>query len=120
MNKKTEKINNIEIMIIESKEIIIKDIQTALDFIMSATYDTDCRNVILNKEAISEEFFDLKTKIAGEVLQKFVTYSVRLAIVGDFSIYNSKSLKDFIYESNNGNNIFFVNNKEEAIKKITS
>ncbi len=44
--------------------------------------------------------------VEGEILQKFVTYKAKLAIAGDFSVYTSKSLKDFIYESNNGNHIF--------------
>jgi ABC-type branched-subunit amino acid transport system substrate-binding protein len=60
------------------------------------------------------EFFDLKTKLAGDILQKFSTYQGRLAIVGDFTKYESKSLRDFIYESNKARRINFVSTLEEA------
>ncbi|MFA6984095.1 MAG: DUF4180 domain-containing protein, partial [Sedimentibacter sp.] len=73
---------------------------------------------ILNKSAICEEFFDLKTKLAGDILQKFVNYHVKIAIVGDFSVYTSKSLRDFIYESNKGKTIFFLQDEKQAIEKL--
>jgi hypothetical protein len=41
-----------------------------------------------------------------------------LAIIGDYSKYTSKNLQDFIRESNKGNRIFFVNDFEEALKKL--
>ena len=69
--------------------------------------------MIIDKSNITEEFFDLKTKLAGEILQKYVNYQVKLAIVGDFDGYSSKSLKDFIYECNNGKHVFFVKQKRK-------
>ena len=68
---------------------------------------------------LGEDFFILSTGVAGEILQKFVNYHVRAAIYGDYSHYTSKPLKDFIYESNQGKNFFFVATKEEAIQKLT-
>jgi hypothetical protein len=62
----------------------------------------------------------LRTGKAGEILQKFSNYRVQLAIVGDYSKYNSKSLTDFIYESNKGRNINFVNSMEEALNVLSS
>jgi len=47
-------------------------------------------------------------------LQKFSTYNGRLAIIGDFSKYDSKSLKDFIFESNKGRRVNFVGTTDEA------
>ena len=63
--------------------------------------------------------FHLSTKLAGEILQKFINYHVKIAIVGDFSAYTSKSLKDFIYESNNGKDIFFLPDEKKAIDKLS-
>ncbi|WQD36273.1 DUF4180 domain-containing protein [Sphingobacterium spiritivorum] len=65
-------------------------------------------------------FFDLRTGIADEILQKFSNYRVQLAIVGEYSKYNSKSLTDFIYESNKGRHINFVNSMEEALNVLSS
>ena len=114
------KIENNNIVILKSEDIIIKDVQTAIDFIMNIKYETGCNKIILNKEAITEEFFILSTKIAGEILQKFVNYKIKFAIYGDFSKYTSKPLKDFIYESNKGKDIFFVKDADEAIIKFKS
>ncbi|WP_342087977.1 DUF4180 domain-containing protein [Dyadobacter sp. OTU695] len=75
--------------------------------------------MILHEPNITPEFFDLKTGIAGEILQKFATYRVRLAIVGDFARYESKSLRDFIFESNKGRQINFLPTVEEAVGKLS-
>ena len=108
-----------DIAIINSGEIIIKDVQSAIDFIMSVKYETNCSKIEINKKAITEDFFILSTGIAGEILQKFINYQIRFAIIGDYSKYTSKPLKDFIYESNNGKDIFFVANEDEAIKMLS-
>ena len=67
----------------------------------------------------TEDFFVLSTRLAGEILQKFINYGGRIAIYGDFSKYTSKPLKDFIYESNKGKDVFFVESKEQAIDRLT-
>ena len=71
------------------------------------------------KKSIIEDFFILSSGLAGEILQKFINYGGKIAIYGDFSKYTSKPLKDFIYESNKGRDVFFVTTKEEAIQKIS-
>lgn len=85
---------------------------------MLVKYETNCNKIALNKEAITEDFFILSSGIAGEILEKFITYKTKFAIIGDFSNYTSKPLKDFIYESNQGRNIFFVEDEEKAIEKL--
>lgn len=119
MNIRTTQSNGNEIAIVNSDEIIISDVRSALDFIMTVNYETGSHSIILNKEAIVPDFFVLSTRIAGEILQKFITYQFKFAIVGDFSGYTSKSLKDFIYESNQGRDIFFVSTEEEAVEKLS-
>ncbi|MBU5311594.1 DUF4180 domain-containing protein [Tissierella carlieri] len=75
--------------------------------------------MILDKKVICEEFFTLSNGFAGEVLQKFINYHTKLAIISDFSKYTSKSLQNFIYECNKGKDIFFVDNLEQAVEKLT-
>lgn len=106
------------IAIVNSEEIVIKDVQSAIDFMMTVKYETNCEKIALNKGAIVEEFFILSKGIAGEILQKFINYRIKFAIYGDFSKYTSKPLKDFIYESNHGKDIFFVENEEQAIERL--
>lgn len=110
--------NGVGIAVVKSDAVVITDGQSALDFVMTVNYETGCRAIVMNKEALVEDFFVLSTKIAGDVLQKFINYHFKLAIIGDFSVYTSKALKDFIYESNKGRDIFFVASEEEAVMKL--
>jgi len=112
--------NNTEIAVVDSSEILISDVQSALDFIATIGFETGCTRIVLNKSAVCEDFFDLSTRLAGEILQKFVNYQVKIAIVGDFSVYTSKSLKDFIYESNKGKDIFFLPDEKQAVEKLST
>ena len=106
------------IAVVFSEKPVIVDVQSALDLILSVSYQTDVRRIVINKEAMGDEFFILSTGLAGEILQKFINYQVKVAMYGDYSRYTSKPLKDFIYESNRGKNIFFTGTKEEAIDKL--
>ncbi|TVX92398.1 DUF4180 domain-containing protein [Paenibacillus agilis] len=101
-------------------EILIENVQSALDLMATVRYETDCDRIVLHKSILSESFFDLKTRLAGDILQKFINYYVKVAIVGDFTAYTSKSLKDFIYECNNGKDIFFLPTEQQAIEKLGS
>ncbi|WP_040952737.1 DUF4180 domain-containing protein [Gorillibacterium massiliense] len=120
MNINLININGAEIAVVSSNEILITDVQSALDLMATVRYEVDCNRIVINKSAISEDFFDLKTRLAGEILQKFINYQTKIAIVGDFASYSSKSLKDFIYESNNGRDIFFLSSEEQAMEKLSS
>lgn len=112
-------INEIRIAEIISDETIISTTEDGLDLLGSLYYQGFDR-IVLNEKNITPDFFDLKNGIAGEILQKFSTYRVRLAIVGDFSKYTSKSLNDFIFESNKGKHINFVTSILEAIKILST
>ncbi len=72
--------------------------------------------IIIHKKNISQDFFDLKTKIAGDILQKFAQYQMPLAIIGDFSNLESQSLDQFIFESNKGKQVNFLPTVADALK----
>lgn len=112
--------NNIKIANVLCDEIVISDAQSALDLMMSVKYETGARNIAIAKNCVCEEFFILSSGLAGEILQKFINYQFRIAIYGDFSKYTSKPLKDFIYESNNGRNVFFIDSLQQAIEKLAA
>ena len=119
MNIKTIIKNDVNIAMIESDEVLITDVQSALDLMATVRYETDTDHMILPKAALDERFFVLSSGLAGDVLQKFVNYQLKIAIVGDYSGYTSKPLRDFIYESNNGSHVFFVATEEEALEKLS-
>lgn len=110
--------NNTKIAVLTSDEKLITDTQSALDLVMAVKYETGADKILLDKKNVAEEFFVLSSGLAGEILQKFMNYHVKVAFYGDYTRYTSKPLKDFIYESNKGNNFFFVAGREEAIEKL--
>jgi hypothetical protein len=119
MNIRTITQNGSIIAIVESDEALMIDVQSALDLMATVRYEADCDRVILPKAALDERFFVLSSGLAGDILQKFVNYQLKVAIVGDFSGYTSKPLRDFIYESNNGSHVFFVGSEAEALEKLS-
>ena len=111
--------NGIACAVVNSNEIVITDAQSALDVLMSAKYDIGTKNIVVDKKLITEDFFILSKGLAGEILQKYVNYGGRIAIYGDYSHYTSKPLKDFIFESNKGKDVFFVTTRDEAVEMLT-
>src|ERR1035438_4827774 len=47
--------------------------------------------IVIPVERLAEDFFELKTRVAGEIIQKLVIYHMRVAIVGEISQYLAKS-----------------------------
>lgn len=121
MTIKIHTINSVDIAEILADDVVLKTVDDGVD-IVGTTYFQGCEKVIIHKKNITPAFFDLKNKMAGEVLQKFSTYRIQLAIVGDFSelTSKSKSLKDFIFESNKGKQVNFLNSTAEAIDRFSS
>lgn len=110
---------DIKIAEVIADEILVKTPEEALQLMVDLYYQ-DFDRIILHEKNITPDFFDLKTGIAGEILQKFSNYRLRLVIVGEFSKYPGKSIKDFIYESNNGKLVNFLGSTEQAIAKLSN
>ena len=104
-----------QIAIVREPGVLITSGPSAVELLAAVRYETGCSAIVLFKEQLDESFFRLSTGLAGEVLQKFVNYQVKLAIVGDFSGYTSKPLRDFIRESNEGRHICFQPGEDAAL-----
>lgn len=117
--QKVEK-DGVRCAVVHSDQPVVTDAQSALDLLMTARYELDTKNLVIDKALVAEDFFILSTGLAGEILQKLVNYGGRIAIFGDYSRYTSKPLRDFIYESNKGRNVFFVSTLDEAVAKLAA
>ena len=106
MEIKEHQTSSAKIAEIISNEIIIKNAEDGLDLLGNLYYQ-GFDTIIIHEKNIISNFFDLKNGMAGEILQKFSNYRVRLAIIGSFEQCIAKSIRDFIYESNNGKQINF-------------
>jgi hypothetical protein len=100
------KVHDFKIIEFISHKTILDNPQDILDLMVLAR-EKDANKIILHENSINPDFFDLKTGFAGEVLQKAVNYHLKLAIIGDFNKFTSKSLEYFISERNDGNQFFF-------------
>ncbi len=69
---------------------------------------------------LAADFLQLRTKMAGLFIQKFVNYGVRVAFVGDVSaaIAASEALAAFIAESNRGAVAWFVADTAELKRRL--
>lgn len=111
--------NNVVIAELTDNSYIIARTEDALELMGNAGVN-DCNKIIINEKNLHEDFFNLRTGFAGEILQKFSNYRVKLAIIGNFSKYTSKSVQDFIRESNRGKSVFFTSDMESALKQLAS
>jgi hypothetical protein len=111
----TRSIGTVEFPITEilSKEIIVHSTEDMLDLLGEHSFS----HLVLYDYNFPPGFFDLSTGFLGEVLQKLTNYQVQLAIIGNFDIYPSRVLKEFIAESNKANKYLFVSNIEEVASR---
>jgi hypothetical protein len=88
--------------------------------LLSAAWAANATCVALPIERLEPEFFQLETRIAGEFAQKFVNYRMRLALIGDISLFlnQSKALRDFVSESNRGQSLWFAKDWSELESRL--
>ncbi|MFF3564437.1 DUF4180 domain-containing protein [Streptomyces sp. NPDC002574] len=93
--------------------------QDALDVIGAAFSRAEV--VAVPVARFDERFFALRTGVAGEILQKFVNYRLRLVVVGDVSAYTGAgtALRDLVRESNRGEQVWFVADLGELDARLT-
>ncbi|HXK33270.1 MAG TPA: DUF4180 domain-containing protein [Dehalococcoidia bacterium] len=68
------------------------------------------RLIAVPADRLGAAFFDLRTGVAGEVLQKMVNYGFQFAVVGDVSSHAaaSNAFRDLVVEAGRGRDLFFV------------
>jgi len=89
--------------------------------LMSEAWSEGAKFIAFPTERLGDDFFDLRTGIAGELAQKFVTYGARVAVLGDISprLAKSQSLSAFVLEANRGSSLWFVSNQEELTARLS-
>ncbi|WP_433428974.1 DUF4180 domain-containing protein [Nonomuraea sp. CA-141351] len=92
----------------------LREARDALDLLGEA-FGRGASWVAVPAERLHDDFFTLRTGVAGEIAQKFVNYRIGLAIVGDISRFTaaSSALRDWVLESNRGDHIWFVGDLAE-------
>src|SRR5687767_2550850 len=86
------------------------DGERAATDVIGEAFSAGARVIAVPVERLGPDFLTLSTRIAGEVIQKFVNYGFQVAFVGDVSaeVAASNALRDFVRESNRGRHVWFV------------
>jgi hypothetical protein len=112
-------LEGVRVLQCESAGSRIRTAADAVDLIAAAA-SLSARLIVIPVQRLGDDFFHLKTRIAGEILQKFATYHLRVVVIGDISAYLSDSvpLQDFVRECNRGSQIWFVANAVELQQRL--
>jgi len=88
--------------------------------VLTGCIENGADSVLMDADALPDEFFDLSTGFAGELLHKLTTYRIRLAaVVSDPSAYSTR-FQEFVGEANRGRQCRFVATRREAIEWLES
>jgi hypothetical protein len=119
MDQHTRDSHGLRILVCASTGAQLSSERDANDF-MSAAWEHDATWVAFPVSRLADGFFKLSTRIAGDVIQKFVNHGLGIAIVGDISAWlaDSKALRDFVYEANRGKTVMFVSDLHELDRRI--
>lgn len=101
--------HGVPVLVCDADGVTITGVQDALDHLIGAAFQS-AEVVAVPSTRLDDGFFDLSTGFAGEVLQKFANYRLRLVVVGDISrhLAASSALPDLVREANRGRDIWFV------------
>ena len=102
---------------ITNEEPAITDAHSASDLIMSTKYGAGSSRVVLDKEALSDDFYDLSTGLAEIVFGKFASFYTKLAIYGDFGSAG-EALQQLIDEKFPGKDFYLCPTMEQAVDKL--
>lgn len=99
------------IVIAAEAGIAIRSMRDIADAI-GACFGADA--LLLTEAELGPAFFDLKSGLAGELLQKFVNYRMRVAIVVPDPAVHSTRFRELAYEHQSHPLIRFVRSQDEA------
>ncbi|HZR44550.1 MAG TPA: DUF4180 domain-containing protein [Ktedonobacteraceae bacterium] len=112
-------INGVQVLVCAPDGKKLESERDALDLIEEALNE-GIEWIIIPVERLDDDFFQLKTRLAGQILQKFVQYRRHIVILGDISepLAQSKAFRDFVYETNRGNQVWFMANLQELNERL--
>jgi len=91
---------------------LLQSEQDALDLVV-ACGENHTHLLLLRSENLPQEFFQLKTGLAGRILLKFSNYYLKVAAVLTPEEVNQGKFQEMVLETNRGNEfrVFFDNQK---------
>lgn len=118
---KIETINGQRILLCDREGAALASSRDASDLVGEA-FSAEAKMIVIPVERLSPDFLKLSSGLAGEVLQKFVNYGLKVAIIGDIAaaIAASGPLRDFVRESNRGHSVWFVDDRADLDARVAA
>ncbi|MBA0052324.1 DUF4180 domain-containing protein [Streptomyces sp. AJS327] len=116
-----ERIHDVPVLLCPAEGETVAGEREALDLIGDASYQ-GAEWVVLPAERLGADFFRLRTRVAGDIVQKFANYGMRLAVLGDISAHTeaSAALRDFVRESDRGRQLWFPVDLDDLRARLAS
>jgi hypothetical protein len=114
-------IDEVPVYVLDAEGPVIADDRAAVDLIVEAgRYGAGADWTVIPVSRLGDDFFELRTRKAGEIVQKFVSYQMKLAVIGDISerIATSESLAAWVRESNRGRDLWFVSDVDDLRARL--
>ncbi|GAB3904334.1 DUF4180 domain-containing protein [Kibdelosporangium lantanae] len=114
-------IADVPVYLLDTEGPVIADDREAVDLIVAAgRYGAGADWTVIPVSRLGDDFFELRTRKAGAIVQKFVSYQMKLAVIGDISarVAASESLAAWVRESNRGRDLWFVSDVEELRARL--
>ncbi|MET9605907.1 DUF4180 domain-containing protein [Streptomyces sp. NPDC006512] len=114
-------IHDVPVFLYPAEGQVITGEADALDLIGNASYQ-GAQWVVVPADRFDDDFFRLSTRVAGDIVQKFVQYRMGLVVVGDISrhVSESSSLRDFVRECNRGRQTWFLTDVEDLRERLAA
>lgn len=112
-------IQGLRVLVLDASGPVIVGERDAPDYI-GECFSNQTRMVVLPVTRLTPDFFTLRTRVAGDVIQKFINYDIRVTILGDIRAYieQSDALRDFVRESNRGDWVWFLEDQAELERRL--
>jgi hypothetical protein len=102
-------LSGVRVYLLAESGSVLRGERDALE-VVGETVGVVCEWIAIPVGRFAAECFALKTRVLGEMAQKFVNYGLRVAVVGDVSAQAAASdaFRDFVRETNRGRQLWFV------------
>jgi hypothetical protein len=106
-------------LMVDAEGPLLGSVQDAVDLV-AQSMSSGKPVIVIPKERMDPAFFELRTRVAGEFLQKMVNYRRIVAVIGDFSpeMERSTAFRDFVLESNRGKEFFFLPDLDAVAERL--
>ena len=96
----------------------LQNVREATDLV-AASMEHDTDRLLLDTGVLPPAFFELRTRFAGEFLQKLQTYRLRTAIVMSPDADHGERFGEYLQEARRGHFCRFFTSREDALAWLT-